>query len=196
MRTTECVTTIGLADHPIKALAYFIPSIVATYRYSPIRSQLFSVPPWAVTIVFALLIAYLSDKFQNRSAFIVIGLCLAVTGNVVLLSVHDSQKVQYAGLILYTMGIFSAVPVIVCWFAMNLHGHKNRAVGGAWQIAVGNIAGIVAIFAFPSRDAPRYVRGYSLGLGCMGLTALMGGAYFVGCLVENRRGMHEPRLLL
>ncbi|KAF7509152.1 hypothetical protein GJ744_008379 [Endocarpon pusillum] len=184
------VTTSGYA------LAYFIPSIVSTYHYSPIRSQLFSVPPWAATMVYALLIAYLSDKFRNRSAFILIGLCLAVTGNVVLLTVHDYQKVQYAGLILYAMGIFSTVPIIICWFTMNLRGHKNRAVGAAWQIAVGNIGCIVAIFSFPSRDAPRYVRGYSLGLGCMGLTVLMGTAYFVGCLRENRRGMHEPRLLL
>lgn len=152
--------------------------------------------PWAAAIVFGMTIAYLSDRFQIRSAFILIGLCVAVVGNLILFTVHKNRKAEFAGLALYTMGVIGILPVVICWFSMNMKGHKNKAVATAWQIGFGNISGIVATFAFPSKDAPRYHLGYSLGLGCLCLAGVASLAYFIGCFVENKGRPKDRRLLL
>lgn len=143
-----------------------------------------------------MLIAYLSDRFQHRFVFIVIGLSLAISGNLILFNVHDNRQVEYAGLILYTMGVISILPIVVCWFSMNLKGHRKRAVGTAWQIGFGNLSGIIAIFAFPSADAPRYHLGYSLGLSFLCVGGAAASLYFLGCFMENKQPSKKIRLIL
>lgn len=177
-------------------LAYFIPSIVSTYGYAPIEAQLHSVPPWAAAVVFSMSMAYLSDKTQKRFPFIVAGLCLALSGNLILFTVHNNRQAEYAGVFLYLMGVIGILPVVVCWFTMNLKGHGNRAVGIPWQVGFGNTAGIVATFAFPSTDAPQYHMGYSLGLAFLCVAGAASVAYFIGCLMENKRRSKEDRLIL
>lgn len=187
-----------LAHVPYKGLAYFIPSIIATYGYAPITAQLYSVIPWAAAIGLSMTVAYLSDKLRNRFYFILAGLCLAMSGNLVLLVVHDRRRqhgVGLAGLILYTMGVICILPIVICWFTMNLKGHRNRAVGTAWQISIGNLAGMVTPFAFPAADKPSYHRGYSLGLAGLCLAGAAALAYLAGCLRENKR-RPEDRLVL
>ncbi|KAL2047243.1 hypothetical protein N7G274_001262 [Stereocaulon virgatum] len=177
-------------------LAYFIPSIVATYGHKPIEAQLYSVIPWAAAMVFGMSMAFASDGFQNRSAFIVFGLCIAISGNLTLSKVHKNRKAEFAGLILYTMGVIGILPILLCWFSMNLKSHRRRLVGTAWQLGFGNIAGIVAPFAFQSKDAPRYHLGYSLGLGCLCLAGAASLTYFMGCFAQNKQRTHGHKLIL
>ena len=94
------------------------------------------------------------------------------------------------------MGVVSVLPLMVCWFAMNLHGHAKRAVGIPWQVGAGNCAGIIATFAFPSADAPIYRLGYSLGMGFLCFALAASTAYLAGCWLENRRRPRERQYLL
>lgn len=55
----------ALAHVSYKGLAYFIPSIIATYGYAPITVQLYSVIPWAAAIGLSMTVAYLSDKLRK-----------------------------------------------------------------------------------------------------------------------------------
>jgi len=130
---------------PAYGYAFFAPSIIATYGYSPIRTQLFSVPPWACAFAFAMIIAFLSDKFKHRFLFALIPICVSITGFGILITVHNNYHLEYAALFLVTMGTYSAMPVIVCWFNMNLGGHHRRAVGIAWQVGFGNIGYVSSI---------------------------------------------------
>ena len=136
---------------PAYGYAFFAPTIIATYGYGPIQTQLFSVPPWACAFAFAMIIAFLSDKFKHRFLFAIIPICVSITGFAILTVVHNNQKLEYAALFLVTMGTYSAMPVIVCWFQMNLGGHHRRAVGTAWQVGFGNIVSnsILFILDFP-----------------------------------------------
>lgn len=63
-------------------------------------------------------------------------ICIAISGFAVLITVHDNLSVQYGALFLVVMGTYSAMPVQVCWFNMNLAGHHRRAIGSAWQIGM------------------------------------------------------------
>jgi MFS family permease len=124
---------------PAYGYAFFAPSIITTYGYGPIQTQLFSVPPWACAFVFAMIIAFCSDKLKHRFLFALIPICVSITGFGILITVHYNHHLEYAALFLVTMGTYSAMPVIVCWFQMNLGGHHRRAVGTAWQVGFGNI---------------------------------------------------------
>ncbi|KAF2223603.1 major facilitator superfamily domain-containing protein [Elsinoe ampelina] len=178
---------------PAYGYAYFAPNIIRTYGYSPIRTQLFSVPPWAVAFFFSMLMAYLSDKIRHRFAFTMIGTAIGLVGFGILVSVTNYRSLQYGSLFLVTMGTYSTMPIIVCWFNMNLGGHHRRSVGSAWQIGFGNIGGIIAVYAFLQKDAPRFIPGYSICLGFTALAILSCIAYFFACRMQNRQREKAPR---
>ena len=177
---------------PAYGYAFFAPSILATYGYSAISSQLHSVPPWAAAFVFAMLIAFASDFAKHRFAFTIIPICVAIAGFGILITVHHNRALEYAALFLVTMGTYSAMPVIVCWFNMNLGGHHRRAVGTAWQVGFGNIGGIIATYAFIQTDAPYYKKGHSICLAFLCLSAFSSLCYGVGVVYENRKRDRTP----
>lgn len=166
--------------------AFFAPGIIRSYGYSQIGTQLHSVPPWACAFTFAMVIAFLSDKTKHRFAFTMIPISVAIAGFAILLTVHNKPNLQYAALFLVAMGAYSAMPVIVCWFNMNLGGHHRRSVGTAWQVGFGNIGGIIATYAFLAKDAPHYKPGYSICTAFVCLSAASCIIYFISISVQNR----------
>ena len=104
---------------PAYSYAYFSPTIIRSFGYSPIRIQLFSVPPWAVSFVFAMLFATFSDFAKHRFLFVIFPLLVALAGFLTLLGVTDNHGAQYGALFLAVSGVYSAMPVIVCWFDSN-----------------------------------------------------------------------------
>jgi predicted MFS family arabinose efflux permease len=167
--------------------AYFSPTIIQGYGYSPIQTQLHSVPPWAAAFGFSMLIAYLSDKTKHRYLFTIFPICVCISGFAILLTVHNNRQVQYAALFLVAMGAYTAMPVIVCWFNMNLGGHHRRAVGSAWQVGFGNIGGIIAVYSFLKKDGPKYTPGYSISIAFVCLSGLSCTLYFIMCSWQNRK---------
>jgi hypothetical protein len=80
---------------------------------------------------------------------------------------------------------------------MNLGGHHRRAVGTGWQIGFGNIGGIIAVYAFLAKDAPKYIPGYSICISFICLSALSCLVYFTACWWQNRqreRSVHDTSL--
>ncbi|KAL2204435.1 MFS general substrate transporter [Sarocladium strictum] len=172
---------------PAYGYAYFAPGIIRTYGYSPIQTQLHSVPPWVAAFGFSMAIAFASDYFVHRVGFLMFTLCVAITGFSILISVHDNTDLQYGALFLVTCGAYTSMPLIVSWFNMNIGGHTRRAVGSAWQVGFGNIGGIIASFTFLPGDAPKFVTGYSI---CIAFTILSMAAsiiYGFCCWNDNRR---------
>lgn len=170
----------------LAAFAYFTPTIIKTYGYSVVQTQLHSVPPVAAALALCLITAYISDKTRLRSPFIAFGIILLISGLAILMNIHHHFSAQYAGICLVAMGMFSAGAAIVCWYVMNLHGHAGRAIGTAWMISFGNSGGIIATFTFLASDAPYYRTGYSI---CMGAACICGAAsllYGLLILKENR----------
>ncbi|MCJ1265830.1 hypothetical protein MMC22_005711 [Lobaria immixta] len=167
-------------------LAYFTPTIIKTYGYGPISTQLHSVAPAAVTFVAAVLTAWASDRARHRFLFVVFWLCIGIAGVSVLLQVHHNFHTEYAAIFLVAMSTGSILPVVVCWYTMNLRGHFERSIGTAWVIGFGNIGAIIAAFSFVSSDAPFYHKGYSLAMGGYCLCAVSAGAYFLTIWKTNR----------
>ncbi|KAK8028015.1 hypothetical protein PG991_005071 [Apiospora marii] len=169
---------------PAYGYAFFAPTIIATYQYNAIQTQLRSVPPWAASFVFSLVIAAISDRFKHRYLFTLIPMLISFAGFGILLNVHDSLDLQYGALFLVVMGIYGSMPITVCWFNMNLAGHHRRSIGTAWQIGFGNIGGIIATYAFD--DPPYFKKGYSIGVAFTALSAASCAAYLAAIMVENK----------
>lgn len=167
-------------------MAYFTPTIVKTLGYSVVQTQLHSVPPFAAAFGLALSIAYLSDRTRLRLPFILFSQALLITGLAILMAGPRRFSVQYAGICLTSMGAFSSGAVIVCWYLMNLQGHKQRSVGSAWVISFGNTGGILAPFAFLSKYAPKYHTGYSICMSVV-VTGTAATLCYAALVVAKRR---------
>lgn len=177
---------------PAYGYAYFAPGILQTYGYGTIQTQLHSVPPWAVSFVFSMTVAFFSDRLRHRFAFAVFAICVAIAGFAILIRVHDNTKLQYAALFLVASGAYTAMPIIVCWFNMNLGGHHRRSVGSAWQVGFGNIGGIIAVFAFLKKNAPKYIPGYSICIAFTILSIIACILYGFACMRENKKRDENP----
>jgi hypothetical protein len=101
----------------------------------------------AAAFGFSMVIAFCSDRLRHRFIFTLIPMAIALIGFIMLLTIHSNNSAQYGALFMVTSGCYSAMPVIVCWFSMNLGGHHRRSVGTAWQIGFGNIGGIIATYS-------------------------------------------------
>jgi len=134
-----------------------------------------------------MVIAFSSDFTRHRFVFTLIPISVAIAGFAILLTVHHNKKLEYAALFLVAMGAYSAMPVIVCWFNMNLGGHHRRAVGTGWQVGFGNIGGIIATYAFIHTDAPYFKKGYSICLSFLCLSAASCCIYAVAVVAQNRQ---------
>lgn len=172
---------------PAYSYAYFAPTIISTYTTDPVQIQLRSVFPWIAAFCFAMAVAIVSDWIKHRFAFTIFGILMAVSGFAVLLNIHNDSNVQYGALFLIAMGCYSAMPIIVCWFNMNLGGHHRRAIGTAWQIGFGNIGGILATYSFLKDDAPKYTKGYAICVSFMCFTAVMCMIYAISIFLSNKK---------
>lgn len=150
-------------------------------------------------------IAFVSDKLRHRYAFTLIPMLIAIAGYAMLLNINGEHHTQYGALFLVTSGCYSAMPVIVCWFTMNLGGHRRRSIGTAWQIGFGNsehssfscllpctmvtdmkpVGGIISTYSFLEKDAPLYRPGYIISLSFLCFSAALCIAYLVSIWYEN-----------
>lgn len=157
------------------------------YGYAAIQTQLHSVPPTAAAWLISVILAVLSDKVRLRSPFIAFSLALALAGSGILLKVHDNVHLEYGAIFMLAMGTYSSMPILICWYTMNLRTQWQRSVGTAWMIGFGNIGGIVSTFTITASGAPKYHRGYSILLGGVCITVASTAVYFLLVLKENSR---------
>lgn len=181
---------------PAYGYAYFAAAIVKSLKYSPIQTQFHSVPPWVVAFGFSMIFATISDKVRHRGSFVIFSCLVAIAGFIMLLANKTNTHVRYGGLFLIASGLYTAMPLLVCWTNMNFAGHHRRSVSTGWQVGFGNIGGIIATFSFMGKDAPLYTKGLAIGVGFSALCAIGVCFYAYGLYLENkhkRLGRHDAR---
>jgi len=95
-------------------LAYFAPSIVNSLGYSPARTQLITVPPYACSFVVNIFAAFLSDRYQQRGIVSIVLSLLAITGYAMYLGSRD-KHVMYVALFFQVTGVYGAAPALSAW---------------------------------------------------------------------------------
>ncbi|XP_006461486.1 hypothetical protein AGABI2DRAFT_222276 [Agaricus bisporus var. bisporus H97] len=138
-------------------LAYFLPSIVNQLGFSPVKSQLLSVGPFAAGFFVTLIAAYFSDKYENRAVPTAIIAALGVAGFAMYLRTTD-KFVAYGSLFLTVPGAYAIAPVLSAWMANNSEPYYRRASSVAFGFIATNSGGILSTWLFPTKEGPRFTQ--------------------------------------
>ncbi|RDW69978.1 hypothetical protein BP5796_08375 [Coleophoma crateriformis] len=152
-------------DTTLYAITTFMPKIIAGLGFtSTVDAQLLTVPVYFMAAMSYVVLGYLSDKYKQRSNFLLIALCMCLIGYIILLAASQ-PGVRYFGVFVVALGLYASTSLNIVWAASNHAGYFKRAVAtGATQL-VGNSAGAAIGFIFTTQSAPRYFEGLYFGLG-------------------------------
>jgi len=178
-------------DMPLYAFSLFLPSIIANlgWNTSVIRSQLMSVPPYAVATVFTVAIGLLADRTRARGLCNICISLFGVAGFAMLLASED-PAVQYAGTFLAALGIYPCIANTISWVANNVEGVYKRGVVLGFVIGWGNLNGVVSSNIYFNK--PRYLEGHGVVMAYL-FFFLFGGSVLMSMLLrrenaKRRRG--------
>ncbi|KAF5377027.1 hypothetical protein D9757_007751 [Collybiopsis confluens] len=154
--------------------ALFLPSIVNQLGFSPNRTQLLSVGPFATGFLVTLVVSTWSDRMKSRAVPTMMISLLALAGFSLYLgtlfplsevpptyplSIGSTAKfTRYGSLFLTVPGIYAAVPAISAWMSNNSEPHYRRATSIALGFIATNAGGITSTWLFPSKEAPNFRR--------------------------------------
>ncbi|OAV92306.1 hypothetical protein PTTG_03927 [Puccinia triticina 1-1 BBBD Race 1] len=139
----------------IYSLAYFTPTVVHTFGYSPTDTQLFTVPPFALGFIFLLGLSYWSDRHQARGLMSSLSAVLSIIGFAIFYASGD-QKVRYGSLFFSIPGAYGVSPCLTAWTADNSAPHERKATALALGTMIGNSGGLFSVWIFTLGHKPRY----------------------------------------
>ncbi|KAM0753497.1 MFS general substrate transporter [Meredithblackwellia eburnea MCA 4105] len=171
----------------LSSISGFLPTIITTFGYTATNAQLATVPPYAVAFVVMLSVCFISDRIRARGLFVVAFMLLAGIGFVILLAVHHNQHVRYFATFLVVTGAFTCIPLMLSWVSNNASSHTERAVQLGLMNGIGQCFAILAAFSFPTKQGPKFIKGFALNLAfnlVAAIVALVLWVYFRG---ENAR---------
>jgi MFS family permease len=144
--------------------------------YSALQSQALSAPPYLVSFVTVLLIAYLSDKYKSRSIFVCFAALLGGSGYLLIAVagwLRANAAWRYAGVYPAAAGFFSAVTLIITWTINNQDSDSKKGTGVAMLNVIGQLGPLLGTRLYPDSDKPYYVRGMSVCAGFMFLVFIL-----------------------
>ncbi|KAI0060435.1 MFS transporter [Artomyces pyxidatus] len=163
----------------------FLPTIISGLGHTGEKAQLFTVPPYAPAVVLTVVVAYVSDRYKLRGPMILMLLPITITGYIIIVAAKTNE-VRYAAVFLMSIGLYSAGPCIFTLVPNNSSGHYKKATAVALMFAIANTGGFLATFAYTQDQAPRYIKGHSIVLGCLCTSWLFMAANVLYCRRENK----------
>ncbi|KAF9969751.1 hypothetical protein BGZ73_007748 [Actinomortierella ambigua] len=134
-----------MGSAPLFALSLFIPSIVHSFKYDAVVTQIMTAPAFFCAALTCLTCAILSDRFNARAIFCIIPTWVGSLGYILLIVCRDqSPAVRYVCLTITTCGVFSSAPAMFSWFSSNFGGHTKKAVAIGMIVSIGCIGGVLA----------------------------------------------------
>ncbi|KUJ11432.1 MFS general substrate transporter [Mollisia scopiformis] len=144
--------TIGIYT-PLYSISLFLPTIIKNMGYANEKSQLMTIPVYAVACCLIIAAGFITDRLRQRGIFMLAFEVVAITGFAMLAS-SNKPHVQYAGTFFAASGIYPLVPMGVAWNGNNIGGSLKRAVGIAMHVSFRNLGGSISAFCF----LPQYRR--------------------------------------
>ena len=205
------------ADGPLYAFSLFLPTIISGLgTYTPVQSQLLTIPPYAAAAIATVVVGYIADRTRQRGLCNIFVSFFAIAGFAMLLG-GSSSGVQYAGTFLAAIGIYVSrnqllstthtrqprltigksqpcIPNTISWGSNNIEGVYKRGVAMGIFIGWGNLNGIMSSNIYQAKNAPRYFPGHSVLLAYLTLF-LLGGSTLQYFLLkrENKKRLSGER---
>ncbi|KFY96776.1 hypothetical protein V498_02474, partial [Pseudogymnoascus sp. VKM F-4517 (FW-2822)] len=152
---------------------YTLPSVITElgYSYSAANAQLLTIPVYVFALGVTIVAAFLSDRYESRSNFIIYPCIVAVIGYIGLLALpHPGLPgATYGMLFVVAGGLYPLICGVISWNANNLAGSWKRSIGMALQISIGGMGGAIGSNIYLSKEAPHYWTGYGVSLGVISM---------------------------
>ncbi|MCJ1310089.1 hypothetical protein MMC25_003750 [Agyrium rufum] len=171
------------------SLPPFLPTIIHEMNHSALASQALSAPPYLVAFIVVLVTAYLSDRSQNRSYFVIFHALLGGSGYgfIAIAGVLKAGSGwRYLGVYPAASGFFSAITLIIAWTINNQTSDSKRGTGVVLLNLVGQLGPLLGTRLYPDSDAPYYVTGMATCSGFMLLVAALTFALRLLLVRENQ----------
>ncbi|EJC98224.1 MFS general substrate transporter [Fomitiporia mediterranea MF3/22] len=174
----------------VTSTSAFLPTIIKTFGVSDAVAQLLTVPPYAAAVVLLILTCYVSDRTQHRGLFLSATSALGAIGFLILLIVRMDNHVRYFAVFCITAGTYTAVGLILAWYAHNLGSETKRATGMPMIMTAGQCGAILGSHIFPSTEGPEYIKGFAV-TGALGIVSVLGTLFLsYSYFLDNRRRNH------
>lgn len=172
---------------PSYSYAFFAPTVISELGYTAMEAQRHSIYPWLATMGYSFALAISSDYTRIRLPYAAIACATAIAGLAMVFGCVDSPNARYAGCFLTAMGLYSCMPILICWMSLNFSSHSRKSVGTAFVIGFGNLGGIIASFIFPNNEAPQYKKGFGIciAFACLAMFTLL--LYFSYLMTRNHQ---------
>ena len=141
-------------------------------EWTTAQTQLLTIPCYFLGGTVYMVAAHLSDRTGKRAVFALLGGCSSIIGYGLLLS-HASAGVHYFGCFLVAAGLYVCVGIPLAWLPNNCPRYAKRTTATGMQLTIGNCAGILSSFIYPTKDKPRYVRGHAITLALIGFACIV-----------------------
>ncbi|KAF9900262.1 hypothetical protein EC991_007673 [Linnemannia zychae] len=171
-------TIIGITtptlEEPISIISsspgYLQPGVQSLMREptseARMLAQLLSSPAYLMGALSTFAIAILADRTQQRG-LIMVGLAIFTIVGYCMMLLTLNVYVNYAGVIIISMGQTPMTPIITSWLTTNVGGYAKRAVSVAMFLLSSSIAGVLGSQLYRSKAAPHYTRGHMTNIVMM-----------------------------
>ncbi|KAH8886227.1 MFS general substrate transporter [Thozetella sp. PMI_491] len=168
------------------SLSVFQPTILTTFGWSDLKSNLLTAPVRAISGVVSVCMGIFSDKVRRRGVFVLGGFLLSIVGLLMVMLSTDYQ-VRYAGLYLAAIGIYICQPLVIAWCVNQVIGSTKRGTLTAFAVSCGQVGGIISALVFPGKDSPQYVPGISTCIAFQGVGIIAAINMWFCCRWENKQ---------
>ncbi|KAF8321438.1 MFS general substrate transporter [Cantharellus anzutake] len=144
-------------------IAYFLPTVVGSLGYSPAKTQLYGVPPFACGFISSITAAYFSDKYRCRGKIAISSSFITLAGFIMMYQ-STNVHVRYGSLFAQAIGLYITVPCTVTWISNNVYPHYRRATALSFANICSSSGGILGSWMY--HDAPRFHKTTKLNISC------------------------------
>ncbi|KAH8195099.1 hypothetical protein TruAng_010739 [Truncatella angustata] len=151
------LASIVITKTTAAAVTSFVPTLVATFKYSSVQSLLMVAPPYVFAAIAAMAISISSDRRSERYLHLVIPLAVGMLGYIIG-AATTTLAPRYFSLFLMLGGVYGSFNVTYAWISSTLpRPLEKRAAAFAFTNMVGNFAQIYSPYMYPSTNGPRYL---------------------------------------
>jgi MFS family permease len=172
------------------SLPVFLPTIIHEMGHTVLISQALSAPPYLLSFFIVILTAFLSDRMQNRSYFVIFHALLSASGYAFIALAGRfglGTWWRYAGIYPAAIGFFSVITIIITWTINNQESESKQGTGFAMLQLIGQCGPLVGTRLYPEKDAPLYISGMATCGGAMIFVALLSIVLRIYLARKNKR---------
>jgi sugar phosphate permease len=96
------------------SISVFTPTILATFGWSSLKSNLLTAPIRIASGIFSVLVGIISDKTKSRGPYCVGGFLFSILGLSLVAALHNGN-IRYMGLYFAAIGVYICQPLVIAW---------------------------------------------------------------------------------